>query len=113
MRSVVTAALIGVAFASTAAAQPAPTPPPPCITAGDVQFVCGQQGPEDLVVLPGGQWVVAGSFGGGGINLIRVSDRTSVRAYPTPSSVDSFDENAYKSCPGAPDAAMKAKFVSH
>jgi hypothetical protein len=114
MRSVVIAALIGAALASTAAAQPAPPPPPPCITAADVQFVCGQQGPEDLVVLPGGQWVVASSFGGsGGINLIRVSDRTSVRAYPTSSSVDSFDAKAYKNCPGAPDTAMKAKFLTH
>jgi hypothetical protein len=79
-----------------------------------VQFVCGQQAPEDLVVLPGGQWVVAGAFGGsGGINLIRVSDRTSVRAYPTATSVDAFDAKTFKSCPGAPDAAMKAKFQTH
>ena len=41
---------------------------------GDVQFVCGQQAPEDLVVLPGSQWVVASAFGGsGGVYLIRVS----------------------------------------
>ena len=114
MRSIFIAALIGAAFASTSAAQPAPPAPPPCTAAGDVQFICGQQGPEDLVVLPGGQWVVAGSFGGsGGINLIRVSDRTSVRAYPTPTTVDSLDARAYTSCPGAPDAAMKAKFVTH
>jgi hypothetical protein len=111
MRSIYIAALIGAAFVSTSAAQPAP---PPCTAAGDVQFICGQQAPEDLVVLPGGQWVVAGSFGGnGGINVIRVSDRTSVRAYPTPTTVDTFDAKAYKGCPGAPDTAMKAKFLTH
>ena len=48
-----------------------------------MQFVCGQQGPEDLVVLPGSQWVVASSFGGsGGLYLIRASDRMSTLAYP-------------------------------
>src|SRR5688500_296362 len=114
MRSIFIGALISAAFASTSAAQPAPPVPPPCTAAGDVQFICGQQAPEDLVVLPGGQWVVAGSFGGsGGINLIRVGDRTSVRAYPTPTTVDALDAKAYKSCPGAPDAAMKAKFLTH
>ena len=94
---------------------PAFPPPPPCTpSAGEVQFVCGQQGPEDLVVVPGGQWVVAGAFGGaGGINLIRVSDRTSVKAYPTASTKDAQDVKAYKSCPGAPDAAFKAKFLTH
>ncbi len=110
-------ALIGFSIAGVTASaqQPGPPgPPPPCTTAGDVQFVCGQQGPEDLVVVPGGQWVVAGAFGGsGGINLIRVSDRTSIKAYPTASAKDVLDAKTYKSCPGAPDAAFKAKFLTH
>src|SRR5687767_6169609 len=115
MRSVIVGVVIGMVLASAGiVAQQAPPTPPPCVAAGEVQFICGQQAPEDLVVVPGGQWVVAGSFGGsGGINLIRVSDRTSVRAYPTPTSVDAFDAKAYTSCPGAPDAAMKAKFATH
>ena len=33
-----------------------------CQPAGDVQFVCGKNGPEDLVVLPGAQWVIASSI---------------------------------------------------
>ena len=51
-----------VAVAGISAQQP-PTPPapPPCTDNGDTQFICGQQAPEDLVVLPGGQWVVAGA----------------------------------------------------
>ena len=90
----------------------APPPPPPCAaSAGDVQFVCGQSAPEDLVVVPGGQWVVASSFSGaGGINLIRVSDRTIVKGYPTASAKDALDAKTYKSCPGAPE---KAKFTTH
>ncbi len=100
------------AWASSASAQPPPqAPPPPCVDAAGVQFVCGQQGPEDLVVVPGGAWVVASAFGGaGGINVIRVSDRTSTKAYPAASAKDRLDRNAYPACPGPPDAS---KFTSH
>ena len=101
------------AVAGIAAQQP-PGPPPPCTDNGDTQFICGQQAPEDLVVVPGGQWVIAGSYSGaGGINLIRVSDRVSIRAYPTPTSREVLDAKTYASCPGVPDAATKAKFQTH
>jgi len=76
-----------------------------------VQFVCGQQGPEDLVVVPGGAWVVTGVFGGaGGLNVIRVSDRTSTKVYPAASAMDKFDRKAYPACPGPPDIS---KFTTH
>jgi hypothetical protein len=85
-----------------------------CQPAGDVQFVCGQNGPEDLVVVPGAQWVIASSFGGsGGIYVIRASDRTSTLAYPGPTPRDRFDAKSYSTCPGPPDAAAKAKFLTH
>src|SRR5258706_5676952 len=93
---------------SPAIAQPPPQPgpPPPCVDAADVKFVCGQQGPEDLVVVPGGAWVVTGVFGGaGGLNVLRVSDRTSTKAYPAASAQDKFDRNAYPACPGPPDGS--------
>jgi hypothetical protein len=85
-----------------------------CAPEGNVQFVCGQQAPEDLVALPGAQWIVASSFAGsGGIKLIRVSDRTSTVAYPGTSPKERWDAKTYASCPGAPDAAAKAKFATH
>jgi sugar lactone lactonase YvrE len=88
--------------------------PVECRPAGDVQFICGQNGPEDLVVLPGGQWVIASSFGGsGGIYVIRASDRTSTLAYPGTAARDRFDAKTYSACPGPPDAAAKAKFLTH
>jgi len=87
---------------------------PPCTPAGEVQFVCGQQSPEDLVEVPGGEWIVASSFAGsGGIRLINVRDRTSVLAYPTATSKDRLDAKTYDSCPGPPDATEKAKFATH
>jgi hypothetical protein len=102
------------AIVSLSAQQPPAAPPPPCTNNGDMQFICGQAAPEDLIVLPGGQWVVAGSYAGaGGINLIRVSDRMSIKAYPTASSRDMLDAKTYPSCPGVPDAATKARFQTH
>jgi hypothetical protein len=96
---------------STPSAQPQPQgPPPPCVAGGGIQFVCKQQGPEDLVVVPGGEWVVASAFGRpGGVNLIRVKDRTTTKIYPADSAKDELDQ-AYDACPGPPDAA---NFTSH
>lgn len=105
-------AFVACLLAKSASAQPPPQPPPgPCVDTADTKFVCGQQGPEDLVVVPGGQWVVTGVFGGaGGINVIRVSDRTSIKAYPSASSTNKFDKKAYPACPGPPDVT---KFTTH
>src|SRR5690349_19447495 len=93
-------------------AQPQPPgPPPPCVDAADIRFVCGQEGPEDLVVVPGGAWVVASALSGsGGINLVRVSDKTSTKAYPAASAKNRLDAKIYSTCPGAPDAS---KFTTH
>jgi hypothetical protein len=88
--------------------------PGACAPVGGVQFVCGQSAPEDLVVLPGSQWVVASAYaGGGGIYLVRASDRTSRLAYPGASPRERPDAGTYNTCPGPPDAAFKAKFQTH
>ena len=115
MRSVIGGVVVGIALAAGGVrAQQAPPTPPPCVAAGEVQFVCDQRAPEDLVVVPGGRWVVAGAYSGaGGINLIRVSDRTSIRAYPAAGVSETLDGKTYRGCPGVPDAATKAKFQTH
>jgi hypothetical protein len=54
---------------------------------------------------------VASAFGGsGGVNLIRVSDKTSMKVYPAASAKDRFDAKTYAACPGPPDPL---KFTSH
>ena len=88
--------------------------PAGCAPAGDVRFVCGQNAPEDLAIVPGSDWVVASAFAGnGGIRLINVRDKTTTVAYPTASSRERLDAKTYDSCPGAPDAAQKASFRTH
>ncbi len=64
--------------------------------------------------MPGAQWVVASSYGGsGGVMLIRVSDRMSSVAYPGAAPKERLDAKTYNTCPGPPDAAFKAKFLTH
>ena len=40
-----------------------------CDPAGEIRFVCGQAGPENLVAVPGTAWLIASAFGAdGGVN---------------------------------------------
>jgi DNA-binding beta-propeller fold protein YncE len=85
----------------------------PCAMVTDVTLACGQDGPEDLYAMPDAKWVVASAMaGGGGINRIRVSDRTSTRLYPAPGAKTAYDSKAYPGCPGPP-GAQGAQFLSH
>jgi len=88
--------------------------PADCSPAAGVQYVCGQRGPEDLILLPGGQWVLASAYSAaGGIFAIRTSDKMSTQVYPSPTASVRFDAKAYAGCPGPPDAAAQAKFQTH
>ena len=85
-----------------------------CAPDGKIQFVCGQTAPEDLVYIPGTDWVVASAFNGaGGIHLINVRDKTSSVLYPSASAKDQLDKKTYDTCPGPADAEDKAKFTTH
>jgi hypothetical protein len=96
------------------AAQAPATAATPCASVTDPPVVCGQQGPEDLYALPGAQWVVASAYtGSGGINLVKVSDRSSTLFYPAPTAKHRYDAKAYPGCPGPPTAAADAKFTTH
>src|SRR3989442_11807740 len=105
---------IAVAVCALLARRLAGQAPAGCNPAGNVQFICGQEAPEDLVVVPGSQWVFASVMaGGGGIRVIRVQDMTTSVVYPAATSRDQPDPKTDDSCPGAPDAADKAPFRTH
>jgi sugar lactone lactonase YvrE len=88
--------------------------PAPCTPQGNVQYVCGLTSPEDLVLVPGGNWLIASEYGGtGGIRVINVHDKTTTLAYPTAEAKDKLDKKTYDTCPGPPDAADKAMFTTH
>jgi hypothetical protein len=110
IRAVTAAALaLAVAMQTPAAlrAQAPPAPPmDPCSASSSrgLQLICGHHAPEDLVVVPGAKWVLAGAYAApGGVHLIRVSDRTSTPIYPSAATKVQFDAKTYAGCPGPPD----------
>jgi hypothetical protein len=67
--------LFGVSLAVGFLQGTAPQKAAGCDASGHVQFVCGFAGPEDLIVVPGGQLVIAsGDAAPGAITLIHVND---------------------------------------
>ena len=75
----------------------------PCDPVGDVQFICDLVSPEDIAVVPGGEWAfVSGAREGGRLNLVNVADKTSTVLFPTPDSVQRLDAETYPDCPGGP-----------
>src|SRR6185436_18075952 len=104
------AAEIGSAIARQAPAQAAA----PCVQQGNTQYVCGQTAPEDLVLVPGGEWVIASVYGGtGGIRIINTKDKSTTAGYPAPTAREELDKKTYDTCPGPPDAEQKANMRTH
>ena len=114
MRIPTSLALASLVLAATRSfAQPPPAPPPPPCPPADAGYVCtgAQQGPEDLVALPGDAWVIASSMSGdGGIAVIRASDRAVTKGYPSAGAKVALDTKHYAGCPGPPNPG---KFTTH
>ena len=71
-----------------------------CEAVGDVQFVCGLSGPEDLAAIPGGRWIIASSYpeNNGGLRLIDIQDLTTTILLPTETPRERLDRSTYGSC---------------
>ena len=85
-----------------------------CDPVGNIRFVCDQSGPEDLVVVPGSDWVLSsGMTTSGAIHLVNAKDRTSTILFPSASAKERLDKKTYNTCPGPIDPAEKDKFRAH
>jgi hypothetical protein len=85
-----------------------------CDADGNIRFVCGQAGPEDLVVVPGGRWIISsGVAAPGGLHLINVRDQTTMVLFPKTGVGDRLDKTLYGSCPGPLGAAEGDRFSAH
>src|SRR6266404_1523243 len=85
-----------------------------CDPIGNVRFVCDQVGPEDLVPVPGSEWVLSsGMAANGAIRVINLRDRTTTALFPTATPKERLDRKTYDSCPGPIDPAEKEKFRAH
>ena len=73
-----------------------------CEAMGDVEFICGQVGPEDLVAVPGTPWVLVSSYpeGSGGLRVVDTRDLSATVLLPAASPRERFDSATYDSCPG-------------
>jgi len=85
-----------------------------CAPSGGWNFVCGPSGVEDLVRIPGTQWILGSGMGGnknpGMLHLINATDKTWEIFYPGANPTNELDAGSYGSCPGAPDPKT---FVAH
>jgi hypothetical protein len=84
-----------------------------CGPDGKVKFVCGMLNPEDLVAVPGGDWVLASGMNGGAIHLINTHDYRTLQAFPSATAQQRLDARSYPSCPGPLDPNEKEKFSAH
>jgi hypothetical protein len=85
-----------------------------CAPRGDVRFICDQIAPEDLVVVPGSEFVISsGMAANGAIRLINLRDRTTTVLFPTATPSERWDKKTYGSCPGPIDPAEKERFRAH
>ena len=85
-----------------------------CDAEGNVRFICDQAGPEDLFLVPGGEWVLSsGMVPNGALRVISVRDKATTVLFPTASPKVRPDTKTYNSCPGPIDPAEKDKFRAH
>lgn len=105
---------LGLSSAALAAEVPPPAPQPAACPANDPSIICGDSAAEDLLALPGTNWVVASAYtGAGGLRLI---DRTSRRTIKLPfraGADDALDREAYATCPGPLPASAHDRLLTH
>jgi hypothetical protein len=88
----------------------------PCNSAGNLAFVCGPLNSEDLVRVPGTQWIVAsgmdgGAAGGrGSLHLVDSRDKSWKVLFPGAQPRIQWDKATYGDCPSPPDLG---KFSAH
>lgn len=89
---------------SVAGAQ-VPAPSTGCAPAGGLNFICGVQNAEDLVVVPNSRWMVAsGMAPGSGLHVVDTQAKTARSVYAAGTANARADKTKYASCPGPLDA---------
>src|SRR5438093_10581458 len=84
-----------------------------CDPIGNVRFICDQVGPEDLIAVPGSEWVLSsGMAANGAIRLVSLRDKTTTVLFPASAAKERFDKKTYDSCPG-PIGSEGDKFRAH
>ena len=111
------AAAIGL-LASAISSSRAPAGEKGCAPMGRLHFICGPHHPEDLVLIPGTQWILVSGMGGalpgsppgpGDLYLLNAADKRWHSIAQAALAAVNRNTKLYGDCP-APDAAQ---FISH
>lgn len=72
-----------------------------CTPSGGLNFICGVQAAEDLVVVPNTRWLIAsGMSAGSGLHLIDTQAKTAQTLFGAGVATNRPDKSKYASCPG-------------
>lgn len=77
-----------------------------CASSGELHFVCGLNAPEDLVLIPGTDWVVAGVMtteDSTGLYLVDSISKNVSPLYSPQVGRNRLNRNLYGACPGTPN----------
>jgi hypothetical protein len=103
MKHTLLATLLTCAAMSSSLSVSAQTPA--CTPSGGLNFVCGVQNAEDLVVVPNSRWMVAsGMAPGSGLHLVDTQAKSVRNLYAAGAATVRADKTKYASCPGPLDA---------
>ncbi len=76
-----------------------------CAPSGGLNFICGLQAPEDLVLVPNTRWLIAsGMMPGSGLHLIDTQAKTARNLFAAGAAPTNPDKVKFGSCPGPLDA---------
>lgn len=79
----------------------------PCPADSELEYLCGVERPEDLVPIPGTDWLVASGFASGaGLKLVNAATRQVRRWYDGSPAQIAPISGAFPACPGPPDPAI-------
>jgi hypothetical protein len=97
--------VLSLACVATVAARSVSAQAPACTPSGGLNFICGVQNPEDLVVVPNSRWVIAsGMAPGSGLHAVDTQAKTTRNLYAPGNANVRADKTKYASCPGPLDA---------
>jgi hypothetical protein len=70
-----------------------------CAPSGGLSFICGIQNPEDLVLVPNTQWLIAsGMAPGSGLHLIDTKAKTARNLYRPDAASARRDRKRFPNC---------------
>jgi hypothetical protein len=90
-----------------------------CDPVGGVRFICGVIDAEDMVRIPGTDWIVASGYGfpgsgsRGNLQVVNTQTATVTRVFPSETVQVRPDKKTFAACPGPLGAAEQEQFRSH